>query len=68
MAFAILVRGPNNTEATLTAEQVDASNPIILELMNQQITAKKADKLITERCAEAGIPLVFVPAQPRPAR
>lgn len=56
----IKVRGPDGTVATLSPAQADACNPILVDLMNQEIRAKEADKRIAIRCEELGIPLQFV--------
>ncbi len=62
MAVTVQVRGPNKTVATLTPAQAEAAKDIIVSMMNQEMTAKKAEQLITEKCAGLGIPLTFAPA------
>ena len=60
MAVTIKVKGADGTVATLTPQQADACNNILLDLMNQEIRAKEADKRIGILCEELGMPLQFV--------
>jgi transposase len=70
MALTIMVNGPDNTAAELTKEQADLANPILVSMMNREMKVKEAESLITEKCAEMGIPLTFLPKveEPKKAR
>lgn len=59
MAVTIMLKGPNKTVATLTKEQADIANPVLVDMMNKEITRKKAEEKIALLCEQAGIPLAF---------
>ncbi|MBK4735987.1 hypothetical protein [Noviherbaspirillum pedocola] len=59
MTFAIKVRGPGKTGATLSQEQFDGCEDILVKLMNQELSVKAADAAIAVKCEEVGLPLQF---------
>lgn len=56
----ILIKGPNNTSAVLSDPQFHEVRHIIVKMMSNGITRRRAEVMIAERLVEKGIPLEFV--------
>jgi hypothetical protein len=59
MAFSILIPGPNGTVATMTKEQVDLAQPILLRMANRKIRPAAAQAEIERLLAASEHPLKF---------
>ena len=59
MTFKILIPGPNGTVATLTKEQVELAQPILLRVANRKIKAAAAQVEIERLLAATDHPLKF---------
>lgn len=59
MSFNVNVRNENGKKATLTKEQFDLVEPIIVKMMNGGLKVKVAEKQIIETLAAAGKPVQF---------
>jgi hypothetical protein len=65
MTLSIKIKGPkgSNTEATLTNDQFKLVEPIIVDMMNDVVSRREAEKRILRCLEENGIPAVFLDVQ-----
>jgi hypothetical protein len=59
MSFKILIPGPNGTVATLTKEQVELAQPVLLLMANRKINRAAAQTEIERLLAATDHPLKF---------
>lgn len=60
----IKIKGKDNTEATLSKEQFDLVEPIIVKMMNGEIKLRHAEYQLENELEAAGLPLIFLPVEP----
>lgn len=60
MTFKIKIKGPNKTVATVSDSQFKIVEPIIVSMMNKEITLKQCERSVADTLQQLGDPLVFV--------
>jgi hypothetical protein len=59
MTFSVNVRNQDGKKGTLTKEQFELVEPIVVKMMNGGLKVKVAEKQIIETLAAAGKPVQF---------
>lgn len=59
MTLKVIIKGPGNTAAELTPKQFQVVHSIILKMMNNGITRRRAEVMIADKLIAVGNPLVF---------